>query len=224
MADNLETFDNFLSCGIMPKIKAVITGFNYNQPKRVVEVFYPRGARVFHFIRYRRSLHRHIDPLFVGPEHAAVLRRQFDEIREQYPDVDLVENLTLTHNEAPLSEDAAWARWRERIGCGGGWSALGIEPDGRAFLCEQMKMDEPFFVGDARHQSISEIWSGEKMQRFIYPERMQFAGTTCETCPEFAECMWRKGRCYRDAYFAYGSIYEPPPMCPKNTRPGLRVS
>jgi radical SAM protein with 4Fe4S-binding SPASM domain len=224
-ADNVATFENFLSFGIMPKVKAVITGLNYDQPKRIVDLFYPRGARVYHFVRYRRSFHRHTDALFVQPEHLLVLKRQFDEIREAYPDVEIVENLTLNLGEATaLSAEARLALWSNRMGCGGGWSTLGVEPDGRAFLCEQMKMDEPFFVGDARRQSIREIWDGEQMRRFIYPERGQFAGTICEACAEFEDCMWKKGRCYRDAYFAYGSVYEPPPMCPQNARPGLRVS
>jgi radical SAM protein with 4Fe4S-binding SPASM domain len=114
--------------------------------------------------------------------------------------------------------------WDHRLGCGGGWSALGIAPDGNAFLCEQMKMAEPFYVGNAAEQSIAEIWKGERLRRFIYPEREAFVGKVCEHCGEFEKCMWEKGRCYRDAYFSFGSIYEQPPLCPYNPRLGLRAS
>lgn len=220
---NLETFENFLAFGIMPKIKAVVTGLNYDQPKPIVDLFYPRGARVFHFVRYRRSFHRHTDDLFVNAESLNVLSRQFDEIRNDYPDVRIVENLTLGRSgPSELTAERARMMWANRIGCGGGWSALGISADGKAFLCEQMKMSDPFYVGDASSQSIQEIWNSDKLLGFIYPTRDQFKGTVCHTCQQFEECMWEKGRCYRDAYFSYGSIYEPPPLCPKNDRPGLQ--
>lgn len=222
---NLETFGNFLAFGIMPKIKAVITGLNYDQPKPIVDLFYPRGARVFHFVRYRRSFHRHTDELFVEAKCYDILNRQFDEIRSEYPDISLVENLTQDQSAmTELTAERARLIWHGRLGCGGGWSALGIAPDGKAFLCEQMKMDEPFYVGDAKSQSIQEIWESERLLHFIHPTRDQFEGTVCRTCEEFEDCMWEKGRCYRDAYFSYGSIYEPPPLCPKNARPGLRLS
>jgi len=222
---SLETFDNFLAFGIMPKVKAVITGLNYDQPKQIVDLFYPRGARVFHFVRYRRSFHRHTDDLFLSRECLPTLERQFQEIRQQYPDVVMVENLTqATEGAGEMTPERARTIWNSRLGCGGGWSALGIAANGRAFLCEQMKMDEPFFVGNARKQSIREIWQSEEMARFIYPQRRQFSGTPCEVCEEFENCMWRNGRCYRDAFFSYGTIYHPPPLCPKNPRPGLRLS
>jgi radical SAM protein with 4Fe4S-binding SPASM domain len=220
-----ETFENFLRVGIMPKIKAVITGINYLQPERIVDHFYPHGARVFHFVRYRRSLHRHTDELFVEPQHIPYLRAQFERIRGRYPDATIVENL-VPPDELPPEPTAqqALSAWKTRIGCGGGWSTLGIGADGQAFLCEQMKMDEPFYVGDARTQSIEEIWNGDRLKRFIYPERERFAGAICQDCDGFENCMWRAGRCYRDAYFSYGSIYQPPPACPYNDRPGLRMA
>lgn len=225
VARNQETIENFLSFGIMPKIKAVITGLNHDQPEKIVHRFYERGARVFHFVRYGRSFHRHTDDLFVDEVAIASLRDQFDRIRSRYDDADIVENLTqVPPDQSELDADAARPIWDGRIGCGGGWSSLGISPSGKAFLCEQMKMADPFFVGDASYQSIEEIWHGAHLKRFIYPEQMQFIGTACESCPEFETCMWEKGRCYRDAYFSYGTVFHPPPLCPSNYRPGLRLS
>ncbi len=222
---NLETVENFLSFGIMPKVKAVITGLNYDQPEKIVDRFYERGARVFHFVRYARSFHRHTDDLFVDETAVASLHGQFDKIRDRYDDIEIVENLTAG---SPLQErldpETARANWINRIGCGGGWSSLGIAPNGKAFLCEQMKMAEPFFVGDASHQSIEEIWHGAPLMAFIHPDREAFSGTACAPCPEFETCIWEKGRCYRDAYFSYGTAFHPPPLCPSNDRPGLRLS
>ncbi len=225
VARNLETVENFLSFGIMPKVKAVVTGLNYDQPEKIVERFYERGARVFHFVRYARSFHRHTESLFLDAAALSSLRGQLDRIRNRYDDITVVENIS---DAAPaqkrLDPETARAMWLGRIGCGGGWSSLGIAPNGKAFLCEQMKMREPFFVGDASQQSIEEIWHSAKLEAFIHPEREAFAETPCETCAEFETCIWEKGRCYRDAYFSYGNAFHPPPLCPNNHRPGLRLS
>jgi len=221
----IETFENFLSFSIMPIIKGVITGLNYSQPKHIVERFYPRGARVFHFVRYTRSFHRHTSDLFVNEDCGLALKDQFAEIRDKYPDIVMDENLTKgAKGVKQLTPEQKQEIWNKRIGCGGGWYALGISADGNAFLCEQMAIDEPYIVGDARIQSIKEIWNSEKLSRFIHPTREHFNDAICYTCKDFDECMWKQGRCYRDAYFSYGSIYQPPPMCPMNARPGLRLS
>lgn len=42
-----DTFANFMHHGIMPIIKCVVTGLNYDQIRRIVDYFYPRGARLY---------------------------------------------------------------------------------------------------------------------------------------------------------------------------------
>lgn len=220
-----ETFDHFMYFGIMPIIKAVITGLNVDQPKKIVDFFYPRGARTFSFVRYTRSFHRHTDDLFVTADHHPTLAHQFEAIRAEYPDITLNENLSIAPSFAgELTPERKKQIWDQRIGCGGGWHALGIGPDGGAFLCEQMAYEASFLVGDARNESLREIWNGARMFNFIHPIREQFAGSNCASCLEFEDCMWEKGRCYRDAYYSYGSIHTPPPICPTNHKPGVRMS
>ncbi|MCA1458956.1 radical SAM protein [Bradyrhizobium sp. BRP22] len=220
-----RTFESFMAFGIQPIIKAVITGLNVNQPKKIVDFFYPCGARTFSFVRYTRSFHRHSDDLFVTGAHHATLAREFEAIRAKYPDIKLNENLSRAPTSAEeLTPQRKRQIWSQRIGCGGGWHALGIGPDGGAFLCEQMAYEEPFLVGDARHQSLREIWTGSRLLNFIHPSRERFAGSSCETCPSFETCIWEKGRCYRDAYFSYGSVHTTPPLCPFNDKPGVRLS
>jgi MoaA/NifB/PqqE/SkfB family radical SAM enzyme len=220
-----QTFENFMSFGIMPIIKAVITGLNVDQPKKIVDFFYPRGARTFSFVRYARSFHRHTDDLFVTTNHHSTLAGQFEAIRANYPDITLNENLSMAPSSTgDLTPERKKQLWAQRIGCGGGWHALGIGPDGGAFLCEQMAYEDPFLVGDARIQSLHEIWNGTKMFDFIHPSRERFSGSSCATCDDFENCMWEKGRCYRDAYYSFGSIYTTPPLCPINNKPGVRIS
>jgi MoaA/NifB/PqqE/SkfB family radical SAM enzyme len=220
-----QTFDNFMSFGIMPIIKAVITGLNVDQAKKIVDFFYPRGARNFSFVRYTRSFHHHTDDLFVTANHHSTLANQFQQIRAKHPDITINENLSMAPpSPGELTPERKQEIWGHRLGCGGGWHALGIGPNGGAFLCEQMAYEDPFLVGDARTQSLREIWNSPRMFNFIHPSREQFAGSSCATCDEFEKCMWEKGRCYRDAYYSYGSIYTAPPLCPMNDRSGLRIS
>lgn len=225
LQQNTETFLNFMSFGIMPIVKCVVTGLNVSQPLPIFEYFYRLGARRFSFVRYTRSMHKHTDNLFVRPEHLPLLREQFAQIRERFPDCELNENLTAIPDTAPtITPDIKQAFWNKRIGCGGGWQALGIGPDGQAFLCEQMAYEPEYFVGDASRQSIMDIWNSKEMFRFIHPSPDQFGDEACASCGEFENCMYEKGRCYRDAYYSYGSVYTQPPQCPKNSRPGIRLS
>ncbi|WFU06786.1 radical SAM protein (plasmid) [Rhizobium sp. CB3171] len=220
-----RTFESFMAFDIQPIIKAVITGLNVDQPKKIVDLFYPCGARTFSFVRYARSFHRHNDDLFITKAHSATLANQFEAIRAKYPDIKLIENLSKAPARAEeLTPERRRQIWSQRIGCGGGWHALGIGPDGGAFLCEQMAYEKPYLVGDARWQSLREIWDGSRLLDFIHPSRRQFTGSSCETCPSFEKCMWEKGRCYRDAYFSYGSVHTTPPLCPSNDNPGIRLS
>lgn len=227
---NEETFVNFRHFGVTPRIKAVITGLNADQVLPIVESYHRLGARRFTITRYARSFFRHQDRLFLRGADLSLARRQIDLVRERFPDVSLKCSFAGDDPEVSAAGGAGPGgagpeerqdMWDQRSGCAGGWSSIGIAAGGEAFLCEQMVLRDPYVVGDARTQSIREIWNGERMLDFIFPTREQFAGTICHECPEFEECMWVQGRCYRDAYFAYGSVYQPPPQCPKNDRPGL---
>lgn len=220
-----DTFDHFFLHGINPKVKGVITGYNLDQPRKIVEFFYPRGARLFQFVRYMRSFYHHKDDYFLQPETTLRVARQIDEIRDKYPDISVSTDIgTEPKNLADLPQEMKKDIWANRSGCAGGWSMLGISADGKAFLCEQMKIDDTVAVGDLSKESIMEVWNGKKMFDFIHPERECFKGAICHQCNNFESCMWEKGRCYRDAYFAYGSIHDTPPLCPANPRPGIRLT
>lgn len=221
---NVNTFKNFLSFGVMPTVKGVITGLNYHQPLKIVEYFHKLGGRVFNFVRYTRSFHRHSDRLFLKVDHLLRLREEFALIRDRFPDIELSENLSDSPLTPPvMTSERKNEMWAQRSGCGGGWHALGIGPDGRAFLCEQMAYEDPFLVGDASYQSIEKIWNNQKLIDFIHPSRKEFSSEICENCRDFESCIWGKGWCYRDAYYSYGKIHAPPPACPKNEHPGIRM-
>lgn len=222
---NMDTLVNFLEFGISPIIKTVVTGLNYDQIVKIVKQYYALGARDFHFVKYTRTFHRHNDELFIDKEHLPFLKEQFDAVRELFDDAELEENITSgKYGDIQLSPEVKKQIWDGRIGCGGGWYSMGILPNGKVFLCEQMKMDDQYLVGDLTVQSIDEVWNGRQLLDFIFPERERFKDTICYGCDEFEECMYKQGRCYRDALFASGSIYTAPPMCYKNEMQMLRMS
>lgn len=212
-AAHRRTFGDFLRRGVVPRVKAVVTGLNADQIVPLVRTYHELGARHFAFVPYQRSHYRHRDELALTAEQFDDVRRQLDAVRERYPDIRLDENLTRRTADSGRPADGRPAGGRPPAGCGGGWSALGIAADGSAFLCEQMVLAEPYLVGDARTQSLREIWDSRRLHDFIFPTRERFAGTPCMGCPSFQECMWLHGRCYRDAFFTRGSIYAPPPSC-----------
>ncbi|GLB25281.1 radical SAM protein [Lacrimispora xylanolytica] len=219
-----ETFDNFMEVGISPKVKGVLMPYNVDQMYKIVEFFYARGARRFQFVKYARSFFRHKDEYFMNEEAINEAKIQLEKIHSQFPDIDISDDLNQMDLGGNWSLDLKKQVWTNRSGCGGGWTMLGIAPNGRAILCEQMKQEESYYVGDLNRQTIMEVWNGKEMLDFIYPPRDKFKNTICETCDEFEPCHWEKGYCYRNAFFSYGTVYDAPPNCYKQMKLGLRLN
>lgn len=223
--DNIiRTFDNFMTFGITPTVRSVMTPKNANQPKKLVDFFYKKGARCFRFVKYIRSLYKHNANLFLDKNSIETIKMQLEEIRNKYPDIDIRDNMDLI--DPGNNEISAFDKqqiWEKSTGCNAGLFTLGISADGHAFLCEP-ELEKKYCLGDLRRQSIQEVWNSERMFEFIYPTRDRFSGTICYSCEEFELCWWERGCCYRDAYFCYGSIYDAPPLCPKQSKPGVRFS
>ncbi|MBN2238965.1 MAG: radical SAM protein [Dehalococcoidales bacterium] len=223
----IDTFDNFMEAGVEPRIKSVILPMNADQPLKVVEFFYPRGARQFRFSQYFRSFYRHSEDFFMKENSRRVFLEQLEEIHSRYPDADIQDDFSggvITDPDTPRTTADKEKAWARRAGCAGGWTMLGVAPGGGAILCEMMLHREPYLLGDLNTQSLMEVWNSRKLLDFIYPPRDKFKGTVCYDCPDFETCHWEKGYCYRDAYFSYGTIYEAPPNCPRQNKPGIRVT
>lgn len=217
----LLTFNNFIKNGIIPKIKTVVTPNNLDQPLKILKYFYEKGVRRFEFTPYFRSFYRHNDELFLNMDEARRLGTQIEDLKKDMLDAENRNNLLNYDTDANLSCIERRTRWENRKGCAGGWQSLCILPDGNVILCEQMEQDPRFYVGDLKKQTISEVWNGESMLNFIFPSIDKFKNTICYSCDKFEECHYLHGYCYRDAYFSYGTIYEAPPLCPKQTKKGL---
>jgi len=209
-----ESLQNLMDAGIEPKVKAVLTPINYHQAFDHVEAFSEIGIKTFHFTCYSRSHYRHDDELFLTEE----MKRKASELllaaRKSWSDLSIEGDAVKYTPKSGRRDDRA-DRWDSRAGCSAGRTTLGIAPDGSAVLCEQMPLDEKYFFGDLKRQSIMEVWNSPELLSFICPSREKFEGTACHVCSDFNSCVHDTGHCFRDALFAYGKIHHPPPNCPK---------
>jgi radical SAM protein with 4Fe4S-binding SPASM domain len=213
-----RSVQNVIAAGFDPIVKAVITPLNFHQVRDHVDFFAALGVRHFRFSTYGRSYYRHDDRLFTSDEVRFRAAELLDAAAREHPDLRIekdVKNvekmMSMPHNGLDFREK----RWAERTGCSAGRTSLGVAPDGHAVLCEQMPLTQAYFVGDLTKQSILEVWNSPELLDFIYPPRERFAETPCEDCPEFDNCIYEMGHCFRESFFAFGRLYTAPPNCPR---------
>lgn len=115
-------------------------------------------------------------------------------------------------------------RFRSRAFCTAGAWAMIINSNGSVVLCDDLPGKEPFVVGNVLDAKLLDIWNGEAANAFRRPERAWFDGTACGDCPDFAACSDFPRICFRDAYYAYGRAFAPPPYCPQAPPPAVRIS
>lgn len=136
-----------------------------------------------------------------------------NDVAHELPDLtiegDAIKYVPITQNSQQQRKDI----WTARAGCSGGRTNLGIAPNGRAVLCEQMPLIDPYFVGDLTKQSILEVWNSQELLDFIFPKKENFAETPCHNCTDFDQCIYDIGHCFRDSFFAYKRLHCSPPNC-----------
>jgi radical SAM protein with 4Fe4S-binding SPASM domain len=210
----LRSIENLVPAGIRVRLNAVCTPHNYKDIPALFE-----GARVLGVTKataaaYGRSMYRHDDGNFLAPGQMDWLRNEIRKIDDGYEDFEARFNgSVIDYNMENIEEK--WGRWSNRSSCSGGRSSLTICADGRVLLCEQMPQQDQYTCGNLRHQGLLEVWNSPRLHELTFPGLEQFIGTPCEGCSEFDACHDRLGYCFRDALNAYGSVYQPPPNCPK---------
>lgn len=207
-----ESVINLLKADISPKIKAVLTPHNYSQIGDLIDTFASLGVKSFQLTNYGRSPYRHENCLFLTDEMKAKASDLIQEVILEHPELTIEGDATKFEFVPPTRSEE---QWKARAGCSGGRTNLGIAPDGKAVLCEQMPFSVPYFVGDLTKQSILDVWNSKEMVEFIYPPKELFSSTPCSDCPDFQECIYDRGYCFRDSLFAFGRLHYPPPNCPR---------
>jgi radical SAM protein with 4Fe4S-binding SPASM domain len=215
-----STTANLIAAGINPRIKCVLTPYNWDEAGRIVELFSSLGGRRFQFVQYGRSIYRHTDDLFLGREQKLRLSESMPLLASRHADFEIVFQ---DETGEVKSAEQIQAAWQQRPICTGGRAALYVQPNGDVSLCEQLPHAPEHIVGNLLRQSLPEIWNGAAVDSFIHPDRSKFEGTACRDCPEFDQCHWGRGYCYRDSLTAFGSVYDAPPACPLQEKIPLRI-
>ena len=202
-----------VKAGIKTSTNTVITPYNIKGIPKLVRLLASLGVSRIALSPYGRSFYRHSDDLFLTLEDYDWLSEQVEMLRSEFPNIFIKYNdLRTSLEESPEEKER---KWKQRALCSGGKEGLVIHPDGKVTICEELPHAQEYFVGDLSKQSIMEVWESEKLQEFIMPSREKFKGYPCYECDEFEECHRILGRCVRDALKVYGTVYAPPPQCPK---------
>jgi radical SAM protein with 4Fe4S-binding SPASM domain len=207
----VESVKNLVQAGITPKIKCVLSAFNCQEPRKMIQLFSDLGVDYFQFVQYGRSFYRHNDELFLSLEDKTRLSREFQEIRGEFP------GLTLTYQDntrVQTQSDTGWDDWHNRAACSGGRVSMQVKTNGDVTLCDQMPHIPEHVVGNVFEQGVPGVWNSERLLDFLHPPRSRFKDTVCYDCPEFETCHTGKGYCFRDSLFIYGSLFDAPPNCP----------
>lgn len=207
----IQSVKNLVKVGIRPKIKCVLTPFNYLEMPDIVDEFSSLGVRDFQFVQYSRSKYQHNDDLFLSFEHKEFVSNFAESVNQNYPllNISVEKNLTTGGNRNLTPE-----KWKDRAVCSGGRSNLIVQPNGDVTLCEQIPHREEFIVGNVFEEGVMGVWNSKRIIDFIYPSREKFTNSVCYECLEFEACHRIKGYCYRDSLSSYGTIYDAQPECP----------
>jgi len=211
---------NLLEVGIKPKIKGVMTPFNYRHVENLVNYFSGKGVRSFFFSHYNDSFYRHEEGLRLKNSHKQELKKLLEQLANDHEDITIegeaihYQPSTSRENTEVLSNKSLKKNWKQRSNCSAGRNNLIITPDGKVLLCEQLPSKKDFVVGDLTRQSIKEVWNSEALHTITHPTRESFQKTICFGCKEFDDCINTRGQCFRDNYFDFGVLYHPQKKCP----------
>jgi radical SAM protein with 4Fe4S-binding SPASM domain len=173
------------------------------------------GVDEFQFVQYAKGFYRHDDGLYLTPPQKRELVDMDKRLKDKYPDI----SITIELNEyAGGPRNLTPEKWARRAKCSGGRSKMLLKPNGDVTLCEQTPARAPFIVGNVFKDGVMGAWNSPDIHAFNHPPRELFSNSVCSDCLEFDMCHDVKGYCYRDSLACYGSIYDAPPLCPRQTK------
>jgi len=216
-----QSIKNLLEAGLKVRINIVITPLNYLEVPALTRKLCEMGVIRIGYTGYGRTHYRHNDDLFLTDNQIQFINEQTELLKNEFKGTK-INNSTGTRDFSKMTIEERSQTWKGRSKCSGGRSSIAISPNGDVTLCEQMPLEKEYVVGNLKNQSIAEIWNSERMWNMINVPMEKFRGTPCDQCEQFVECQEVYGHCFRDALFNFGTIYTPPPACPK-APVGLRM-
>ncbi|MGE4568188.1 MAG: SPASM domain-containing protein, partial [Bacteroidales bacterium] len=212
---------NMVEVGLQVRANCVLTPVNFREVVGLVKKLDSLGVKKISIAAYGRSHYRHNDNFFLSEEQMEWVNRNVGALKSTLRCADISCNLA-QRDYSKNRDTAIPTKWDGRAKCSGGRSSIVITPTGKVTLCEQMPVEDEYIAGDLKQQSLLELWNSDRLNRMIYPDKAKFLGTVCEACQDFEVCVYEYGYCFRDALFSFGTIYAPPPNCPKAPQ-GIRM-
>lgn len=108
--------------------------------------------------------------------------------------------------------------------CVGNCSSISILSNGLCSVCEMLYDNETFVLGDAKVESIYNIWNSVKALNIYHPSQDDApSDSPCSKCEDFYNCRQTFGKrvCYNDIAKVGGSLFSPDPHCPLAKRTDL---
>lgn len=207
--------------GLNPRVKCVLTSINYKEMKNIIEYFLPYGVKKFQFVLYGLSYYKPRPDLLLNREQKKWIKDFYmDRILPFYKGFQILMQEDEFGDYSPEKKKELWSM---RARCTGGYSAITILPTGKAVICEQMPQTTEFIVGDYKNGGLMGLWNDPKLKKFLFPSKEQFIDSACGECEDFDACVNNAGFCFRDALFAYDTVFQAPPRCPNQKKSGRRI-
>jgi len=96
--------------------------------------------------------------------------------------------------------------------CGAGMLFLEIAPEGDVYPCSLTIGDDRFRLGNARSDSLEDLWRSPVMKRFRERSSADLRSPGCQTCTDKEVC---RGGCPMGALKVYGDMNAGDPFCPR---------
>jgi radical SAM protein with 4Fe4S-binding SPASM domain len=211
----VSSIQNSLEAGITVRTNTVVTALNVRYVPQLVRFLAGLGVDMISLTQFGSSLYvDHNRELFLSTADAEWLKSQMPGLQQEIGPRSVTR--FSYHLDASFTDPNERARiFAERSRCTAGRWAMVIHSDGKVTLCDEMPLQPAFVVGDVSRQSIADVWESPLIASLTRPSQGDFAGTVCHGCIEFEVCHSDKGRCFRDAYKAFGKFHAPMPLCPR---------
>ncbi len=209
-----KSIQNMVSEGLQVRVNCVATPINCYEIPKLIEKLNVLGVKQMSISGYGRTNYRHKDELFLSIEQMDWLNEETDKLNKSLKNIKVNCNIS-PRDYSTLSNNEKEESWDERSKCSAGRASLVINPTGEVTLCEQMPLSNENIAGNLKNQGLKELWNSVQMNELTYPAKEKFKDSVCYDCDDFEECIHKIGYCFRDSLFTYGSVYSPPPNCPK---------
>lgn len=211
-SDAIQSIRNIRAAGMTVRCNCVMTRINVNKAYDLVALLANMGVDSIALTGFSRSLYIQDDlndDLFLSESDRSYL----ESVTKRFTGIKVRTSISQDSGSLPSKEKERGFSMRSQ--CSAGRWGFVVHSDGLVTLCDEMPLTSTNIVGDLKTESIMEIWQSSRIEKVTAPSRSLFRDSACFACQEFSECHQLFGRCFRDAYKAFGTLWSPSPACPR---------